>query len=221
MQPHGGERRFHVDDLAEVLDGFLVHAPDARWHDDERCFRMAGAAPWLRLPRLAPEPLPRERLADYALRDDLTAGTHALLLLRAGASALGVWHGHELLRHKAFKRYVVRGSGKAQPTHLKTKGKSRYGSRLRLQNWERLLGETSERLHTWWREIGPPARMFVAMPVRLRAEFAAADPAPPFGMDDPLVRAVPFHVHEPDHAELLRVHGLLGSGAVHVDAATD
>lgn len=214
MQPHGGERRFHVDDLAEVLDGFLVHAPDARWHDDERCFRMAGAAPWLRLPLLAPEPLPRERLADYALRDDLTAGTHALLLLRAGASALGVWHGHELLRHKAFQRYVVRGSGKAQPTHLKTRGKSRYGSRLRLQNWERQLGETSERLGEWWREFGAPSRVFVALPVRLRAEFAAAEPQPPFAFDDPEVVPVPFHVHQPDHAELLRVHALLGAGTV-------
>ena len=42
------------------------------------------------------------------------------------------WRGEELVRHKVFKRYVVRGRGRAQPTHLKSKGKSRYGSRLRL-----------------------------------------------------------------------------------------
>ena len=61
-------------------------------------------------------------------------GLHAVLLIQAGACALGLWRDEELLEHKAFKAYVVRGRGRAQPTHLKTRGKSRYGSRLRLQN---------------------------------------------------------------------------------------
>ena len=39
----------------------------------------------------------------------------------------------EIVHTKSIKKYVVRGRGRAQPTHLATKGKSRYGSRLRLQ----------------------------------------------------------------------------------------
>lgn len=214
MEPSVVERRFRIDDLEDELDAFLARVPDARWHARERCFHGSDPSVVLRLPLLAPEPAPNAALAEHLAHGDLAPGPHALLLLRAGASALGWWDGLELARHKAFQRYVVRGSGKAQPTHLKTRGKSRYGSRLRLQNWERQLGETSERLCEWWREFGAPQRVYVAMPVRLRAEFAAAEPRPPFAFDDPGVVPVPFHVHQPDHAELLRVHGLLGAGAV-------
>ncbi|MEY3160939.1 MAG: hypothetical protein RIT25_930 [Planctomycetota bacterium] len=214
MDPTVPERRFRIDDLAGELDAFLARVPDARWDATARCFRGRDPATALRLPLLAPEPVPGSSLAEHLAHGDLAPGPHVLLLLRAGASAVGWWDGLELVRHKAFKRYVVRGTGKAQPTHLKTRGKSRYGSRLRLQNWERQLGETSERLGEWWREFGAPSRVFVALPVRLRAEFAAAEPQPPFAFDDPEVVPVPFHVHQPDHAELLRVHALLGAGTV-------
>lgn len=214
MEPAVVERRFRIEDLAEELDAFHARVPDARWDAEARCFRGSEPATALHLPLLAPEPAPRSLLADHLVHGSLLPGPHVLLLLRAGSSAVGWWDGLELLRHKAFQRYVVRGTGKAQPTHLKTRGKSRYGSRLRLQNWERQLTETSERLCEWWREFGAPSRVFVAMPVRLRAEFAAAEPPPPFGFDDPEVVPVPFHVHQPDHAELLRVHALLGAGAV-------
>ena len=57
-----------------------------------------------------------------------------LLLLQAGAMAIGQWDVDELMYHKAIRRYVVRGHGRAQPLHARTKGKSRYGARLRLQN---------------------------------------------------------------------------------------
>lgn len=214
MDPKVVERRFRIDDLEGELDAFLALAPDARWHAHDRCFRGSDPAVVLRLPLLAPEPAPQTALAEHLAHGELAPGPHALLLLRAGSSALGWWDGLALVRHKAFQRYVVRGTGKAQPTHLKTRGKSRYGSRLRLQNWERQLGETSERLGEWWREFGAPQRVHVAMPVRLRAEFMAAEPPPPFSFDDPEVVSVPFHVHQPDHAELLRVHALLGAGTV-------
>lgn len=221
MDPGVVERCFRIDDLAEELDAFLAREPGARWDAAARCFRGRDPQTALRLPMLAPEPLPGSTLADHLARGELVPGPHALLLLRAGSSALGWWEGLELLRHKAIQRYVVRGTGKAQPTHLKTRGKSRYGSRLRLQNWERQLSETSERLGGWWREFGAPWRVFVAMPVRLRAEFAAADPPPPFAFDQPWVVPVPFHVHQPDHAELLRVHALLGGGLVAWREAAD
>ena len=48
--------------------------------------------------------------------------------------ATRLWRDDELVAHKVVKKYVVRGRGRAQPLHLKTRGKSRYGSRLRLAN---------------------------------------------------------------------------------------
>ncbi len=116
------------------------------------------------------------------------------------------------MRHRARKRYVVRGSGKAQPKHLRTRGKSRYGSRLRLQNWQRLLVEANAALQQWWRELGPPEQVFWSVPIRAWTDLAAAGGGPPFARDGEGVQRIPLHVHVPDFAELQRVRRLLGRG---------
>lgn len=140
-------------------------------------------------------------------------GREVVLLLRAGAAALGLWRDGELMRHKALARYVVRGHGKAQTTHLKTKGKSRYGARLRLQNAQRLLAEVNERLNEWWEEEAGFDALYVACPERTWPELLRAHPAPRFaGVIDPI--RIPLHVHEPKHAELLRVRHQLERGTV-------
>jgi hypothetical protein len=130
--------------------------------------------------------------------------------------AIGRFDGEECVRHKAQKRYVVRGNGKAQPTHLRTRGKSRYGSRLRLQNWQRLLAETVERLRAWHDELGAAEQVFVAMGPRTEAAFFAHDPSPPFARE--LVRKVPRHVHVPDFEELLAVQRWLCTGRLELPA---
>jgi len=86
----------------------------------------------------------------------------------------------------------VRGNGRAQATHLKTRGKSRYGSRLRLQNWRRLLSETNERLHDLWQQYGVPARVFWSAPVRVWADVLAADPLPPFVREGDELQRLPL-----------------------------
>lgn len=139
-------------------------------------------------------------------RAETGPGRFGVLLLQAGAAALGLFHDDEVLDHKAIKRYVVRGKGRAQPTHLKTRGKSRMGSRLRLRNAERLLEEVSERLGSWWDEETVPTRLFVSAPVRLYADLARAKPPPPVGVDDPRRVRIPLDVNVPTHAELMRVH---------------
>jgi hypothetical protein len=98
---------------------------------------------------------------------------------------------------------VVRGSGHAQSTHLKTKGKSRYGSRLRLQNAQRQLEETSERLGGWWDEFGPFAGVFISAPVRLGADLQRCRPELPFPMQSAV--RIPHHVHRPGIEELERI----------------
>ncbi len=134
---------------------------------------------------------------------------HVLILLQAGALALGLWHGDELLAHKCEKKYVVRGKGKAQATYLRTKGKSRYGSRLRLRNHEALLVECSERLGQWWRAHGPFEEIFRSVPVRMWPELADVEPALPFDARDERIVKIPLHVHVPGYEELLRVHRAL------------
>ena len=137
-----------------------------------------------------------------------------VLLLRAGAMAFGCWRGDELLQHKAVRKYVVRGNGKSQVTHLKTRGKSRYGSRLRLQNWRSLLGETNERLASCEEQFGPFERVFYGVPVRVWSQLFQGAPSPPFPIDDARLQRLRMHVHRPDHQELLRVRRQMCSGRI-------
>jgi hypothetical protein len=207
--------RFPLEDLSEQLEAFASRWPDAR--ADRRGLAFVADAGLLRVPLAAPRVVPGERAADYALRLPGPCERQLVLLLRAGAMAIGWWDGDDLVQHKAVRRYVVRGHGKAQGTHAKTRGKSRYGARLRLQNWRRLLAETNERLTAWWHEFGPPERVFVAVPVRVFAELLAAEPPPPFAAAAEAVERVPMHVHRPDHAELLRVRHWLRHGRLELE----
>lgn len=141
-------------------------------------------------------------------------GRQMVVLLQAGAAALGLWQDDELSHHKVIKKYVVRGHGRAQPTHLATKGKSRYGSRLRLRNARSLLLDVNERLGDWWK-TGPIDRVFYACPVRLWADLFHAAVPPPFTKD--AAHKIPMHVHTPDFEELLRVRRWLSRGVVERD----
>ena len=154
--------RFSLADLYEQVEGFWQRWPGARADDLGQRFLSPDGAGQLHLPLAGPRAVPMEQIGDYAerLSEDGVEGAECqlLLLLRAGAMAFGCWRGGELLQHKAVRKYVVRGSGKAQSTHLKTRGKSRYGSRLRLQNWRRFtiyargLQRLSSRLRSSQRE---------------------------------------------------------------------
>lgn len=205
---------FPRDELMEQLLAFALRWIDARADAAARAFVAADGGARLAPPLCAPRPAVGELVGDYIARLVLREDASVVLLLRAGAVALGWWHGDELIDHKAIRKYVVRGNGKAQATHLKTKGKSRYGSRLRLQNWKSLLADTNERLGDWWRVHGAPDRVYWSAPVRVWADLLAASPSPPFAADDQRLERIPLHVHRPDFEELLRVRGRLWTGLV-------
>ena len=216
--------RFALGDLAEQAEAFWQRFPAACADAAGEQFAVAdGASPdggggRLRLPFAGPRAQAGERIGDYVERlPEDGAGrdeVQLVLLLRAGAMAFGCWRGDALLQHKAVRKYVVRGSGKAQSTHLKTRGKSRYGSRLRLQNWRSLLAETNERVADCLAQFGPADRIFYATPVRVFSDLFEADPKPPFSRDANELQKVPIHVHRPDHEELLRVRAWLMRGSV-------
>lgn len=226
-KPPAGPRPFHWRDTAATLRAVEAAVPGARLQPAPRGFALVGAAGevWakVRVPvvlRLGHAAGGNEAADALLARADLPLGDEVVLLLRAGDAALGHWRDGELIAHKVFSRYVVRGHGKAQAAHLKTKGKSRYGARLRLQNAARLLSEVNERLNDWWDATGGFAALYVACPERLWPDLLAAEPAPRcVGVLEPI--DIPFHVHTPRHEELLRVRGALEWGAVEWLAAAD
>lgn len=206
--------RFAFADTEEQLADFEAAFPAATADARGLGFaaQTASGTARLTLPATVDGPIPGESIADFRARASLLPLRRVVVLLQYGAMAMGYWDGEALVRHKAEKRYVVRGNGTAQVTHLRTKGKSRYGSRLRLQNWELLLRDVTERLVAWREELPEPERVFLAMTPRAASALWSIDPAPPFARDDARIRRVPRHVHVPDHAELLAVDRWLSSG---------
>ena len=75
---------------------------------------------------------------------------YCLTLVRAGQASLGYFHQGKLLDHKVFRGYLVRQKqGKSQFKYLKTKGKSRAGSRIRLEETQLFFKEINERLQVY------------------------------------------------------------------------
>jgi hypothetical protein len=164
-------------------------------------------------PLVQPIPADARGPSDYLDSLPPAPGVFLVLLVQAGAAALGVWDQDDLVRHKVIKKYMVRGHGKFQGTHLKTKGKSRYGSRLRLRNTLDFFVEINTKLTGWWAEEGPIERVFYSCPVRLWSDLRRAKVPPPFAPETPLVK-IPLDVRVPCFKELRHVGHELLHGAI-------
>ena len=206
---------------AEILEDLLAEHSLVP-HRNGRAFIVpddSGSAPLLELhlPTCLAPPESGTSARDFLEHlheTDDELGEHLIVLVQAGAAALGWWSDEDVLHQKVLKAYVVRGKGRAQTLYAKTKGKSRYGSRLRLQNAQKHLVEINERLERWWDESGPADRIFFSCPQRTWPELFATRPAPPFEQRDARLVKIPFHVHTPNLEELERVRRLLLRGKV-------
>ena len=167
----------------------------------------------MRLPLVAPLPPGCASLVEYVEGLPQELGRHCVILMQAGAVSLGLLEAGLPLHTKTLKKYVVRGSGRAQPAHLKTKGKSRYGSRLRLQNAQQLFEESAERLLDWWREEGPIERIFVSAPERMWADFMRLG-VPEALRDRDAWTRIPLDLPRPTTELLLRTYRGLEYGRI-------
>ena len=196
---------FHWSVAAEFL------TPWIGWLEPEergRFFRGRSADGWdvrCTPPAVLPMGADGRSLEEFVAACPDELGLHLVLLMQAGAVSLGLFRNGEALATKSLKRYVVRGKGRAQPTHLERKGKSRYGSRLRLQNAKRLLEETNAKLRGWQAEHGPFERIFYNAPVRLWPSLFEVALTPPFDRDGPLVK-IPLDLPRPTTDILLRAY---------------
>jgi hypothetical protein len=137
---------------------------------------------------------------------------YVLFLFQAGAAAMGYFEEGIPVLHKAMKKYVRRASqGQAQIYFLKRKGKSKAGSRLRLNNQQALFEEVNERLTEWMEEYNPRRILYSCNPT-LWGMLFSAKPEPPFDRKDPRLGKVPFDVQEPDFEELQRINRLILTG---------
>jgi hypothetical protein len=149
----------------------------------------------------------------------------ALVMIRAGIATTGYFHNGVILDHKVFRAYMVRQKqGKSQIKYLKTKGKSRAGSRVRLGETEEFFREINHRLLSYDKEY-PIDTWGISCAKTLFPYFFSSQPPPPFSKNQANLFSIPFHVQHPGletlelmHKKLNQFHGLISeSGAAFFD----
>ena len=124
------------------------------------------------------------------------------ILMQAGSAALAYHDGQKISLHKMIKKYMVRkGQGKAQITHLETKGKSRYGSRLRLQESERFFFEIGDKILEW-EILEETDKILFNAPTKLWSLLFEKRFECPFPKDDPRLQSIPYYTDTPNFNEI-------------------
>lgn len=133
----------------------------------------------------------------------------ALTLIRAGQATVGYFHQGKLLDHRVFRAYMVRQKqGSSQIKYLKTKGKSRAGSRIRLAETERFFEEINERL-TYYSESYPIDFWGISCGKTLWPYFFDSEIQPPFSSDSSNLIELPMHVAQPSFENLEQIGKIL------------
>lgn len=139
---------------------------------------------------------------------------HVLVIVRSGMAAVGCFEGGKVKDHKVFRAYMVRKKqGKSQLKYLKTKGKSRAGSRLRLAQSLDFFSDINARLGEYFRNFDID-RIGLSCPTTLIPHFFGSKTPPPFPKRDPRILKIPKHIQNPTYEALLQTNRFLLQGEV-------
>lgn len=157
----------------------------------------------------------------YFEKVSATIPDYVLLLIQAGNAALGYFEEGEMINHKVIRKYMIRKKqGKFQGSHLKTKGKSKAGSRVRLNNTLEFFEEVNQKLEDW-EIVEEVERILYFSSIPLWNMLFESKVACPFDKDDIRLRKIPKDVHIPNYDELLRINRFAHVGFVHIYQAID
>lgn len=127
----------------------------------------------------------------------------SLVLIRAGQAATGYFHLGELIDHKVFRAYMIRQKqGVSQIKYLKTKGKSRSGSRVRLAESERFFEDINSRL-IGYAERFPMDFWGISCARTMWPFYFSSEISPPFSQKEEKLIELPFHVAQASLEELI------------------
>lgn len=132
---------------------------------------------------------------------------YIILIVESGQAALAYGEGTHIIEHKVFKAYMVRKKqGKSQIKHLKTKGKSKAGSRVRLANTLHFFEEIQEKIFEWLSYF-QVEYIALSCSKSLYSHLFTED----FGLDrnDDRIVKIPQHIQEANFENLLSIHSYL------------
>ena len=144
---------------------------------------------------------------------------YVILLIQSGNCAMGLFENGINVDHKVFRSYMVRKKqGTSQVKYLKTKGKSRAGSRVRLAETVEFFENINERLQAYFRghEI---QRIAISCSKTLIPYLFNSKVATPFEKDDSRLFKIPKHIHTPIYEVLLDANRFLLRGELIYEAA--
>ena len=134
---------------------------------------------------------------------------YLILIIQTGMATVGVFCGKECRTHKVFGAYMVRKKqGKSQIKHLKTKGKSRAGSRIRLASGLEFFEDINRRLQSHFDEYHIERIVFSCSKILMPYFFGSKVPTP-FDKKDHRVLGIPRHIEKPTYEEMMKTHRFL------------
>lgn len=146
------------------------------------------------------------------LSDDRT--NYVLIMIRSGIASVGYFENGENIDHKVFRAYMVRKKqGMSQLKYLKTKGKSRAGSRVRLAETQEFFEQIAARLNDYFQHYHID-RIGLSCPVTLVPHFYGAQPSVPFSKADPRIVKIPKHIQNPTYESLMNINAYLLKGEI-------
>lgn len=151
---------------------------------------------------------------------DLTP-KYLMLLVQTGSASIGVFEGEQCLEHKVFSAYMVRKKqGKSQIKHLKTKGKSRAGSRVRLAKTLLFFEDINTRITRHFKENEFDRIAFSCSKILMPYLFNSKVPTP-FDKKDERIYRIPKHLHQPNFEVMLGMQRFLNKGEFLFDSESN
>ncbi|AHM58668.1 hypothetical protein D770_01980 [Flammeovirgaceae bacterium 311] len=165
---------------------------------------------YFRLPIVIPPPA-------VQTPDQGEAVNYVMLLIQSGNCAMGYFSDGQNLDHKVFRSYMVRKKqGKSQIKYLKTKGKSRAGSRVRLGETVEFFENINERLQLYFEE-NTIHRIAISCSKTLIPFLFNSKVETPFDKKDERLFKIPKHVNTPIYDEMMEAHKFLLRGEMIYD----
>ena len=139
------------------------------------------------------------------------------VLIQSGNAATGIVENEKLIDHKVFTAYMVRKKqGKSQIKHLKTKGKSRAGSRIRLAGTVKFFENINTRLQRYF-ENNEIDRIALSCSKTLIPYLFGSKVKCPFDKKDERIYMIPKDIPQPNFAILKTVNKFLLRGDLHYE----
>ena len=153
---------------------------------------------------------------DKKLPIDADFKNYVLIMIRSGVASVGFFENYVNHQHKVFRAYMTRKKqGKSQIKHLKTKGKSRAGSRIRLQETLEFFESINQRLQEHFDEFRID-KIGLSCSETLIPYFYGGKVSTPFDKQDQRIFKIPKHIHNPTFEELTEVNKFLMQSEIRI-----